>query len=408
MSISRDRSLSADRPTPGSPSSVPAGLAGPARTALVALLALGPLLASCGGDADANLAGQAEGGAVAGTPATPAPGNGGVQRIINVEVETIAPSDFREEIRLTGVVRAARDVTLSAEESGVIREVIVERGRTVAQGAPLFRIDDRILATQLREADARAGLAAENWERRRRLFEEDGVGSELQYLEARFQLEQAEATAETLRERVNRSVIRAPFAGVLEDRMVEVGTSVAPGSPVARLVQVNPVKVSAGVPERLSGEVRVGSPARISFDVLPGQVFEGQVSYVGATVNARNRTFEAEVVLPNPGGIAKPEMVANVEILREVREGVVVVPRNAVVRTEEGFVAFVVEGWADGTQADAGGTARVRTLELGPTQRDRVLVLAGLEPGDLLVVVGQQQVADGDRVRVVRSRGGDR
>jgi membrane fusion protein, multidrug efflux system len=348
----------------------------------------------CGGDAEANLAGDEARGAAAGEES--------VQRVINVEVEVLGTTDFREEIRVTGVVRAARDVTLSAEEAGVIREVLVERGRSVAQGTPLFRIDATILETQLREAEARAALAGENWERRRRLFEEDSVGSELQYLEARFQLEQAEANAETLRERVDRSVVRAPFAGVLEARSVEVGTSVAPGTPVARLVQVNPVKVSAGVPERLSGDVRVGSAARIIFDVLPGQVFEGEVSFVGATVNARNRTFEVEVVLPNPGGIAKPEMVANVEILRDVREGVLVVPQNALVRTEEGFVAFVAE-LDPGTPGDMGRVS-VRPVKLGPAQRNQVVVEEGLEVGDRLVVVGQQQVAEGDRIRVVGSR----
>ncbi len=359
-------------------------------------LAAGALLlaAGCGGDARADDTGE-------GRPATAATTQESSSRVINVEVEALAPTDFREEIRLTGVVRASRDVTVSAEESGVIREIIVDRGRSVAEGAPLFRIDDRVLQAQLREAEARAALARETWERRRRLFEEDGVGSELAYLEARYQAEQAEAALENLRERADRAIIRAPFAGTLEDRAVEVGTSVAPGTPVARIVQVNPVKVSAGVPERLSGEVRVGAPVRITFDVLPGEVFEGQVNYVGATVNPRNRTFEAEVTLPNPGGIAKPEMVANVEILRDRLDGVIVVPQGALVRTEEGFVAFVVD--VDAGSGD-GGVVRTRALRLGPAQRNQVVVEEGLEAGDRLVVVGQQQVAEGDRVRVVRTR----
>jgi membrane fusion protein, multidrug efflux system len=368
---------------------------GAARSSRSWLLAAGAvlLLQGCGGDARAGDA--AEGQADAEAPAVSS-------RVLNVEVEIVEPTEFRENIRLTGVVHAARDVTVSAEESGVIREIIVERGQSVAQGAPILRIDDRILQTQLREAEARATLARETWDRRRRLFEEDQVGSELAYLEARSQAEQAEAMLENLRERSNRTVIRAPFAGTLEDREVEVGSSVAPGTPVARIVQVNPVKVSAGVPERLSGQVRVGASVRISFDVLPGEVFEGRVNYVGATVNPRNRTFEAEVTLPNPGGIAKPEMVANVEILRDRLENVVVVPQSALVRTEEGFVAFVVEG-GTGTE----GVVRVRTVRLGPAQRNQVVVEEGLAPGDRLVVVGQQQVADGDRVRIVQTRGGE-
>jgi membrane fusion protein, multidrug efflux system len=368
----------------------------PAPRGMALILALATGLAACGNDARADGAQESADAQAASAQ--------GTQRVINVEVEVLENADFREEIRLTGTVRAARDVVISAEESGVIREMLVDRGRRVAAGAPLFRIDDRILSSQLREAEARLALARETWDRRRRLFEEDGVGSELQYLEARYQHEQAEATMETLRERQSRTVIRAPFDGVLEERMVELGSSVSPGTPVARVVQVNPVKIAAGVPERLSGEVRVGSPVRVSFDVLPGEVFEGQVGFVGATVNARNRTFEVEVELPNPGGIAKPEMVANVEILRDVREAVVVVPQNALVRTEEGFVAFVAE-LDPGSGGDT-GVVRVRPVRLGPAQRNQVVVEEGLAPGDRLVVVGQQQVADGDRIRVVGTREG--
>jgi hypothetical protein len=115
----------------------------------------------------------------------------------------------------------------------------------------------------------------ESWERRRRLFEEDGVGSELAYLEARYQAEQAEAQLATLRERLARTIIRAPIRGVVDERMVEVGTMVSAGTPVVRMVQIDPVKVQGGVPERFAGDVRAGASARVTFDVLRGEVFRG-------------------------------------------------------------------------------------------------------------------------------------
>jgi multidrug efflux pump subunit AcrA (membrane-fusion protein) len=119
---------------------------------------------------------------------------------------------------------------------------------------------------------------------------------------------------------------------------------------------------------------------------------------VGATVNPENRTFAVELLVPNPGRAIKPEMVASIEIVRRSLEAAIVIPQEAIVRVEEGFVGFVVE--EDGT----GTVARVRTLVLGSTQQNQVVVESGLEPGDRLVVVGQNQVANGDHVRVVGTR----
>lgn len=330
------------------------------------------------------------------------------QRIINVEVQPLAASDFQERIRLTGTVEANRDVMVSAEESGVIREVLVEEGVAVTAGEPLFRIDDAILGAQVAEAQARASLARETWERRRRLFEEDGVGSELAYLEARYQAEQAEAALSTLSERRSRTVIRAPIDGILDRRSVEVGTMVSPGTPVGRMVQIDPIKVIGGVPERYAGDVRAGADATVIFDVLRGETLTGQVRYVGATVNPENRTFDAELLFPNPGRVIKPAMVANIEIARGTIEDAIVVPQEALVRIEEGFVAFVVATGPDGNEI-----AEVRNVVLGPAQRNQVVIEEGLQAGDRLIVLGQNQVAQGDRIEVVRTRdamaaGGDR
>lgn len=343
------------------------------------------LLAGCGEDASAGSAQGAQ--------------ENDFRRVINVEVSTLEAREFEELIRVTGTVQANFDVTVSAEEAGVVREVMVERGTPVREGQSLMRIDDRMLRSQVREAEARAALARETWERRQRLFEEDGVGSELVYLEARYQAEQAEAQLATLQERLDRTLVRAPLNGVLDERMVEVGTMVAAGTPVVRIVQTDPVKVRGGVPERYAGEVAPGSRARVSFDALEGEEVEATIEYVSSTVNPRNRTFEVELRVPNPGRVIKPEMVANIRVIRRVLDEAVVIPQNAVVRVEEGFVAFVAE------DEEGGLFARVRPLELGPSQRNQVVVRGGLEPGDRLIVVGQQQVADGDRIRIVGGEG---
>lgn len=355
------------------------------RDATALLLGLTLLVgAGCGGDADGADAARTDG--TSGEPFV---------RVINVEVREVEPERFVEYIQLTGTVEANRDVVVSAEESGVIRALLVEKGARVTAGQPLLRADTTLLASQVAQAEARAELARETWERRKRLWEEDRVGSELAYLEARYAHEETQANLAILRERLARTVVRAPIEGVLDDRLVEVGTMVSPGTPVARIVDLNPAKVTAGVPERYAADVVPGTAATVTFDVLDARAFEGTIRFVGSAVNPSNRTFPVELVIPNPGRLVKPEMVAKVSLTRSVREDAITVPQEALVRVEDGYVVFVVE--EEGGEA----FARLRSVRLGPSQNDVVVVEEGLEAGDRLIVVGQKQVAAGDRVRVV-------
>lgn len=316
-------------------------------------------------------------------------------RVVNVEVREVEPGPFVEEIRLTAAVMANKDVTVSAEESGVIREILAEKGTRVRDGQPLAKIGDEVLRAQVDQARAAAELAAQTWNRRRTLWEEDRVGSEIAYLEAKFAAEQTAANLQALEERLERTTVRAPFDGVLDERLVEVGTMVSAGTPVARIVDLDPVKVVAGVPERYAADVAVGAEAALTFAVMGDEVFRAPVSYVGATVNPSNRTFPIEVVMPNPEGLIKPQMIANMAVMRGALDSVIVVPQDALVRVQSGYVAFVVVDRGDGPVAEA------RTVEVGPSQRNLVVVQSGIEPGDRLVVQGQKSVADGDRVNVV-------
>lgn len=348
----------------------------PAVWGMAALIAAG-----CGGDAQADGAADSE-----------APG---FTRVINVEVREVQTEPFREEIRLTGVAWADQDVSVSAEESGVVREVLAEKGSRVTQGQALLKIDDSVLRAEVARARAQADLAAQTWDRRQRLWEQDRVGSELAYLEAKFAAEQTAANLAGLEARLERTTVRAPFAGILDERSVEVGTMVSPGQPVARVVALSTVKVVAGVPERYAPDVRAGGEAVVHFDVIPDEAFPATVEYVGASVNAQNRTFPIEIEMANPRSLVKPEMVANVVVERRTLPDAMVVSQDAVVRVEDGYVVFVAEEQTDGW------VASVRPVALGPAQNNRVVIESGLEAGDRVIVVGQRSVANGDRINVV-------
>lgn len=329
-----------------------------------------------------------------------AAGSEGYVRLINVEVAPLQAQEFVEEIRLTAVAVANQDVFVSAEENGPIREFYVDRGDRVEAGAPIAKLDDRVLAAQVEQARAGAELAQQTWERRRRLWEEDRAGSEIAYLEARYGAQQAAASLTALEERLAKTVVRAPFGGVVEERPVDVGAMMSPGEPIVRLVDLNPIKVFAGVPELYAADVHVGDVAQLSFDALGGEAQSARIRFVGATVNPQNRTFPIEIELPNPGSRIKPQMVANMAVARRSVTEAVVVPQESLVRVEQGYVVFVLAE-RDGIQV-----AERRDVTLGPARRNQVVIEDGVEAGEQLIVVGHRSVADGDRVNVVSTREG--
>jgi membrane fusion protein (multidrug efflux system) len=331
-------------------------------------------------------------------------------KVVNVEVRTLEPVDFTAYIRLTGAVEAYQDVVVSSQESGVIERIIVDRGSRVRAGQPIARIDDEIIAAQVDEARASASLARERYERQRQLWEEEEIGSEIAFLQTKYEAQSADARLAFLEAKYARHTIKSPIAGVLDDRYVDLGEIVAPGVPVARVLTIDRLKVVAGVPERFGPYVSQGGSAVLNFDVLPGQSIDGTIAHVGAAVDPQNRTFPIEILLDNPEGRLKPQMVANVRVATERLQDVIVVPQDVVLRTEDGYAVFVV---VDGSYAvfvvveGPGGTlAEARAVGLGPSFENEVVVATGLAVGDRLIVTGHQMVDAGDRVREVSEGGG--
>lgn len=316
-------------------------------------------------------------------------------KIVNVETTTLEPRPFAATVRITGEAEPETDVTVSAEESGVLESFAAPRGRRVESGAVIARIDDAVLSAQVEEARAAAQLARDRYVRQRRLWEEEGIGSEIAYLQAKSEAEAAAARLDQLRARLGRTVLRAPVAGTVDDHLVDAGEVVQPGTPVARLVNASRLEISGGVPERYAARVGRGDSALVTFDILPGRVFDGEISFVGTAVDRESRTFPIEIVMDNPEGEVKPYMIANVRVLMRRIDEAIVVPRDVLLRTEEGQQAIVV------VEGENGPVAEARDVTLGATSEDEVVVTGGLEAGERLVVRGHQMVDPGDRVRVV-------
>ncbi len=374
-------------------------------TALLALL-LFVTITGC-----SNAGESAEGTETDGTITTTSENNGtaGVRRQVRVETMRLQPSSFEDVIELTGAVGAQNDATVSAQATGTL-VYRVPRGTYVGRNGRIAQIDSTLLyasylqtKAQMDAARAQFDLAEDTYKRQEPLFQDSIISAiefenvRAQRNQATAQLNQAKAIMAQIREQLDNTRITAPFGGTVEEYMSDVGEQVAPGMQVARVVNTDRVKVTAGVPERYANDIEKGSQVRVLLDAYGGQEREGEVTFVGRAINVNNRTFPVEIELENKDQVLKPEMVARLFLSRESLSDVIVIPQDAVPLDETGHSVFVV--------VDDNGTlvAERRSVTLGSSYGGKVVVEDGLYAGDEIVIVGQYNLTEGDAVEVVNT-----
>ncbi len=333
------------------------------------------------------------------------------ERVVRVQTQVVRPTTFEDVVEITGTVDTPNDATLSAQIGGTVT-ALTPRGKRVAKGGLVAELDDGMVRAAVRQAEAQVAtaraqydLAHDTFTRQQPLYQDSIIsalefeGVRAQLNQATAQLSQAEATLNQIQEQLKYTRILAPFEGTIEEHFVERGEQVMPGTPVARIVNTEQVKVKAGVPERYAGDIGVGTPVQIRFQAYGVSPAGGQVSFVGRVIDPSTRTFPIEVDLDNRDGRLKPAMIASLFVTRARLEDRLVVPQTAVIRDENGVSMFVV------SREDTLPRAQRRTVRLGPSYAGKVVVEAGLEPGTEIIVVGQNKVTEGDAVEVVDTAG---
>ena len=319
-------------------------------------------------------------------------------RIVNVESMVIVAEPFQDFLNVIGTVKASEDINLAADGSGRIVEMKVKRGSRVAKGAPIAKIDDEMIVLEVSRLRAQNENARENYERRKAIWDQDKIGSELDLITAKTTYEQTTASLRLLELQLERTVIRAPFNAVVEDILSEVGESVAPGTPVVRLISDGRVRIRAGVPARFAESVRVGDSVEITFDELRNEIIKSTVTFVAASIDPQARTFNVEANIPNQGGKFKIDMVANVKIQTRSYTEVLVLAQEYVFRNEDGYQVYLV-----GTDQNGNPIAESRQVTTGAMFNNRVIITNGLNVGDEVITTGAASIENMTRIRVIKS-----
>jgi RND family efflux transporter MFP subunit len=255
----------------------------------------------------------------------------------------------------------------------------------------LARLENQALNAALAQAVAALRQAELDASSRKVLFEKKAI-PENEYLASGFALDAARAASDLARTRADKLTIRAPIGGLVNARFVDLGAYVTPMSPVFELIDLERVRIVAGVAERHMSSVEVGTPARVTFDAYPSLAVDARVSYVSRKIDPANRTFDVEIEIANPGRKLAPDMVANVRIRSESLANRIVVPIDSLVESEDGWHVFIEEG----------SRARKVKVQKLAVYQDSVLV-DGLESGQRLITTGQQSLTDGDAVAVTNT-----
>ena len=366
-------------------------------------------------------------------------------KAIAVQTLTVAAEELRRPIEIVGTLSATEEATVSAEVEGRVMRIAADLGDRVQAGGVLMELDAEKLRYRLEQvraeltrARARYGVqdegtlpeiddtpdvrkaaaelrqAEQNFKRADELTsrsllprqQRDDAEAMLSARKAEYEsarqnarnlradIDSAQANARLAERELRDAQIRAPFDGFVSKRLVSPGDYVTVKTPVAALVTVDPLKMTAEVPERLGPWVKVGQKFQFSVDAFPGEVLEGTIARVSPAVNTQSRAFPLEGVIRNPGGRLKPGTFARVRIASDRIDNVITVPTSALQYRYGVNRVYVLSG-----DRVAG-----REIKIGDRLGEKVEITEGVKAGEIIAVSEVEKLADGSRVTGARAK----
>jgi membrane fusion protein (multidrug efflux system) len=305
-----------------------------------------------------------------------------------------------------GSVAAVRGVAVSNESPGVVTAIRFESGDKVRAGQVLVELDTSVERAQLASAEARKELAAIGAGRTRLLAQKDAASKQqLDVDESTLKTSNADSTA--LQAQIDRKTVRAPFAGRLGIRTVNLGQYLNPGTAVTVLESLGSVYVDFSLPQQFLSDVKVGTPVRVNIAGTKGSELNGVVGAVDPTLDATTRTIKLRASVPNKVDTLRPGMFVNVVVIRGDKAKVVSAPATAIVHASFGDSVFVVEDKKDdaghivkGPDGKPTKVARQQFVRLGTTRGDFVAIDKGVKAGQELVTAGAFKLRNGSGVMV--------
>lgn len=315
------------------------------------------------------------------------------QTVAEIPVKVTMPrmGTISRQISATGIISASEDLTVLSETQGKIVKVNKNVGDYVRKDESVVEVDDETIAANVLVAEANFEQQKKDIERFERLKQGDAI-SKHDFEQAQIGLKKAEADLITARKALRNTKIKSPISGIVNKRMVEYGQFIAGGMPVCEIVNTSKLKIWIKIPEKDIFKLSKGQPANITIASLPGKTFSGKINSIGEKAD-NSMKFDAEIVMDNPDGNQhlKAGLFTEVKIPVEAAE-TIVIEKAALVGSVQSPSVFVVEG----------GKAIKREIVINESDDKYIEVINGLKNDEQVVVSGQLNLQDGERVKVIQ------
>ena len=302
---------------------------------------------------------------------------------------------FTHYINIQGNVDTKQNLIIYPEYSGVLSQVYVKSGQKVNKGQILARIDDGGLSNQLAQMETQATLAKTTFERQKNLWDKK-IGSEIQFLQAKTNYEAQMKAVAQMRAQLGKTIVKAPFSGVIDEVITEKGQVVGPGQQLMRIVNLSDMYVSANVPESFIGKIKNGAIVDVEVKST-GKTYKGKVRQIGNYINPNNRNFSIEVAVPNSDNLLRPNQVAVLKIEDYKKANAILVPESIVTENKKKKkIIYTVD--TSGKEPKA----IKKTIVVGLTSGANIEVKSGLNKGEQIIIEGARSVQNGDVVEILK------
>jgi membrane fusion protein (multidrug efflux system) len=307
---------------------------------------------------------------------------------------------WQPNVEVVGSFSASQGANLAVEVSGIVEHVYYESGGEVSAGTPLIRLRATDETARLNTLEANAELAAATHARNQRLLEIQGISTaELETSEAALRSAQAQVAEQ--RAIIEKKVVRAPFAGELGIRQVNVGQYLDPGSVIATLQALDPIYFDFSVPQQTLEQLKVGQSVSISVDGYSDAPFTGEIATIDPKVDQATRNIAVRAIVANEDRRLLPGMYATANIVTGTAQEFLTVPQTAVTFNPYGNTIYRIE-----EVTEEGETHLIATqtfVTTGETRGDQITILSGISPGEVIVSAGQFKLQNGVTIEINNS-----
>ena len=319
------------------------------------------------------------------------PASAVVEKAKLVTLTPMTPTSFTHYIDLQGNVDAENASYISPRgNGGLVREVYVRQGDHVNKGQLLLKLDDAIQRQNLANAQTQLVYAKDLYQRRKNLWDQK-IGTEVDLINAKNQVDQMESQVKIAQENVDFTSVFADIPGTVDNLTIRVGESFAPGNQGMHIINTDNLKVLVQVPETYQERVRVGTPVKIAFPGLNNKEIVGTVHIAGKVINTGSRAFQVEIRIPNDKDI-RANQVAVVKLQDYSAKGALTIPVNTLQTDEKGKYVMV------GVKQNGKIVAHKKNVTIGQLYADKIEVTGGLNQDDQLITDGFQGLYEGQLI----------